>query len=216
MQKDYYKILQIQPNATLPDIKHAYRRLALMYHPDKNSDDPYATSQFNEVKEAYEVLTNPAKKDNYLQERWYNQSINRRRTVEAVTPVSILKLSLELEKYVSLLDVHRMNKESLSAYINELISPETVRILMHFNESGINYEIIENILKALRPLPLKYAEPLLNRLETLAGKNDEILKKIRIFFSDKTRLSFWNKYKIVVMLLFTILICLLIYLVGNN
>jgi curved DNA-binding protein CbpA len=215
MQKDYYKILQIQPNATLPEIKKAYYRLALIYHPDKNANDPYATTQFNEVKEAYEVLSNPAKKDIYLQERWYNRSINRKRTDEAITPVSILKLSLELEKYVSQLDAHRMNKESLYIYIDQLISPEALQILKQFNEPEINSEIIKNILKALNPLPLKYAEPLGQRLETLSGDNDEILKKIKIFFSNKTKLSVWDKYKFVLMLLFAILICFLIYLMGK-
>ncbi len=215
MQKDYYSILQIPPHATIPEIKQAYRRLALLYHPDKNSGDPYATVQFNEVKEAYEVLTNPAKKDIYLQERWYNQSINRRRTDEAVTPVSILKLSLELEKYVSKLDVHRMNKESLSQYTDELISPETVQILKQFNDGGINAEIIKNILKALEPLPLKYTEPLLARLETLAGDNAEMLQKTKSFLKDHEKRFLWQKYKTVLMLLFTILICLLIYLAGR-
>ena len=215
MQKDYYSILQIPPHATIPEIKQAYRRLALLYHPDKNSGDPYATAQFNEVKEAYEVLTNPAKKDIYLQERWYNQSINRRRTGEAVTPVSILKLSLEMEKYVSKLDVHRMNKKSLSQYIDELISPETVQILKQFNDGGINAEIIKNILKALKPLPLKCTEPLLARLETLAGDDAEMLQKTKSFLKDHEKRFLWQKYKTVLMLLFTILICLLIYLAGR-
>jgi DnaJ-class molecular chaperone with C-terminal Zn finger domain len=70
----------------------------MIYHPDKNPNDKYAEAQFNEIKEAYEVLTNPVKKENYLQQRWYNQSIGKRRTAETITPVSILKLVLELER----------------------------------------------------------------------------------------------------------------------
>jgi curved DNA-binding protein CbpA len=215
MQKDYYKILQLQPSATLSEIKKAYHRLALIYHPDKNANDPYAATQFNEVKEAYEVLSNPARKDVYLQERWYNQSINKKRTDEAITPVSILKRSLELEKYIFQLDTHRMNKESLSVYIDQLISPEAIGILKEFNEPEINAEIIKNILKALNPLPLKYTEPLAQRLENLSGGNEEILKKIKIFLSNKAKNLVWDRYKIVLMLLFTILICVLIYFMGR-
>ena len=122
MLKDYYQILQIEPHSTLAEIKQAFRRLAMIYHPDKNPNDKYAEVQFNEIKEAYEVLTNPVRKENYLQQRWYNQSIGKRRTAETITPVSILKLVLELEQYVSRLDVHRMNKEGLSNYIDELLS----------------------------------------------------------------------------------------------
>ena len=60
--KDYYKILEVETSADLLEIKKAYRKLALQYHPDKNHNDPYATAQFSAIKEAYEVLTNPAKK----------------------------------------------------------------------------------------------------------------------------------------------------------
>jgi molecular chaperone DnaJ len=215
MVKDYYKILQIPPHATLSEIKQAYRRLAMKYHPDKNSGDMFATKQFNEVKEAYEVLTNPVKKDVYLQERWYNQSMGKKRTTEAVTPVSILKLSLELEKYVSRLDVHRMNEESLSEYIEELLSADTIEVLRQFNERGINNGIITNILKALKPLPLKYAKPLLERLEKLAVDNEKMLQKINDSLREHKKIFLWDKYKTLLMLLFTILICLLIYLMNR-
>ena len=109
--KDYYQLLGLQPSATLPEIKKAYRRLALQYHPDKNQNDPYATAQFTAIKEAYEVLTNPAKKEYYLQQRWYEQSIGKRKKEAVITPVAVLLQSLELEKYVSTIDVFRLDKE---------------------------------------------------------------------------------------------------------
>lgn len=62
--KDYYKLLELEPSATLPEIKKAYRRLALLHHPDKTGNDPYSAAQFSDIKEAYEVLTNPTKKKN--------------------------------------------------------------------------------------------------------------------------------------------------------
>ena len=62
--KDYYKILEIDPRATIEDIRKAYRKLALQYHPDKNSD-LNSEEKFKEVAEAYEVLNDPAKKQEY-------------------------------------------------------------------------------------------------------------------------------------------------------
>lgn len=63
--KDYYKILGISPDATEEDIKRAYRRLALRYHPDKNPNDPHAEELFKEVSEAYGVLIDPIKRKRY-------------------------------------------------------------------------------------------------------------------------------------------------------
>src|SRR5437762_647421 len=136
MIKDYYNILQLPSSATIPEIKQAYRKLAMAWHPDKNPNDPYAKAQFESIKEAYEVLTNPLKKDLYLQERWYDQSIGKKRTAVTITPVNILKLVLELERYVSTLDPIRMNKEGLFHYIEELLSAPTIEKITEFNEPG--------------------------------------------------------------------------------
>jgi curved DNA-binding protein len=65
--KDYYKILGVERNASQPDIKRAYRQLALQYHPDKNPDDESAESRFKEINEAYEVIGDPAKRAKFDQ-----------------------------------------------------------------------------------------------------------------------------------------------------
>ncbi len=65
MSKDYYNILQIDKNATDDDIKKNYRKLALLYHPDKNKGNDDATNKFKEISEAYSVLSNPDKRQQY-------------------------------------------------------------------------------------------------------------------------------------------------------
>lgn len=64
MGKDYYDILGIQKGASEDDIKKAYRKQALRYHPDKNKS-PGAEEKFKEIAEAYDVLSDPQKKDIY-------------------------------------------------------------------------------------------------------------------------------------------------------
>ncbi len=64
-QKDYYQILGLGACATEEEIKRAYRRLALQYHPDRNPGDPQAAEHFKEISEAYAVLVDPAKRREY-------------------------------------------------------------------------------------------------------------------------------------------------------
>jgi len=62
---DYYDILELKPSATDAQIKKAYRQFAKRYHPDKNKDDPAAADLFADIAEAYEVLSNPDKRQLY-------------------------------------------------------------------------------------------------------------------------------------------------------
>lgn len=65
MSKDYYKILGVERDATPDEIKKAYRKMAMKYHPDKNDGDVESESKFKEAAEAYDVLSTPDKKSNY-------------------------------------------------------------------------------------------------------------------------------------------------------
>jgi len=66
-KRDYYDILGVAKGASAEEIKKAYRKLAIKYHPDKNPDDKSAEEKFKEAAEAYEVLSNPEKKQRYDQ-----------------------------------------------------------------------------------------------------------------------------------------------------
>ena len=63
--KDYYEILGLKKSATPEEIKKAYRKLALKYHPDRNKEDKDAEARFKDVSEAYAVLSNPEKRKQY-------------------------------------------------------------------------------------------------------------------------------------------------------
>ena len=64
-KQDYYDILGVDKSASQDEIKKAYRKLAIKYHPDKNPDNPEAEQKFKDAAEAYEVLSNAEKRQKY-------------------------------------------------------------------------------------------------------------------------------------------------------
>ena len=65
--KDYYKALGVERKASADDIRKAYRKLAMQYHPDKNPGDKKAEDKFKEINEAYQVLSDEQKRARYDQ-----------------------------------------------------------------------------------------------------------------------------------------------------
>lgn len=73
-KRDYYEVLGVAKDAGADEIKKAYRKTALKYHPDRNPDNPEAENKFKEAAEAYEVLSNPDKRAKY--DRFGHSGVN--------------------------------------------------------------------------------------------------------------------------------------------
>ncbi len=73
-KRDYYEVLGVSRSAEAGDIKRAYRQIAIKFHPDKNPNDPTAEEKFKEAAEAYEVLSNPEKRQRY--DQFGHQGVN--------------------------------------------------------------------------------------------------------------------------------------------
>src|SRR4051812_33318025 len=65
MKRDYYEVLGVSKNASAEEVKKAYRKVAMQYHPDRNPGDKAAEEKFKEAAEAYEVLSDGEKKAQY-------------------------------------------------------------------------------------------------------------------------------------------------------
>ena len=73
-KRDYYEVLEVAKTATVEEIKKAYRKKAIQYHPDKNPGDKKAEEKFKEAAEAYEVLSDPDKRSRY--DQFGHQGVN--------------------------------------------------------------------------------------------------------------------------------------------
>ena len=86
--KDYYYFLGIPKDASAEDIKKAYRKLSLKYHPDKNDNDDFFSDRFREAQEAYETLTDADRR------RLYDQNLSsQQRNVKSILPPKIKNFS---------------------------------------------------------------------------------------------------------------------------
>ena len=74
MKKDYYEVLGVDRNVSQSELKKAFKRLAIKYHPDKNPGNKEAEEKFKEAAEAYEVLTDPSKRSTY--DQFGHQGVN--------------------------------------------------------------------------------------------------------------------------------------------
>ncbi len=216
MLKDYYKILELPPNAGLVDIKKSFRKLAMRYHPDKHGEDEVAGAQFMEVQEAYDTLTDPEKKEIYLQQRWYEQSMGRKLSGSMpLTSVSILQDVIRLNKYISGLDVFRIDNEGLLHYQLQLLSRDAIAILKSEEQVDIIKEIVRLSIDNCKSFHLNQATRLAIKLQELIKTGSDEEKQLEAFIAKRSQDEFWQKWKIPVFIIVTMLLCYLIYKSAN-
>ncbi|MCD2422354.1 DnaJ domain-containing protein [Niabella pedocola] len=207
--KDYYQILGLPPSATAGEIKMAYRKLAHLYHPDKNPSNAYAAAQFNLVKEAYDTLTRADLKAQYLQERWLSQTMGNRMEPAVSTPPQVLQALLHAHQQLIHYDAYRVDKKGLYHTLEALITGSRIDILNQFNEEPVNTEVIRWMTDSIF---LLYPEDQLRILEQLkqisapAGSRDLIEKKEKAI----RRMMRFNRYKPFLILGLIILLCIII------
>lgn len=209
--KDYYAILQLPPTATPTEIKKAYRSLAMQYHPDKTKNDPYAVAQFNEIKEAYEILLHPEKKEAYLQERWLYQFSNRKFDQTATTPPELLKQCIALNRDIAMEDRYRMNHAAYAKKIAALLAAENIAMLQHFDDAAIRTQIFRILLAATQKIPLSLLPPLIKQFEQLAAENHILHQEASRLLRKRKQARMLEKYEWLWVVLLTLLICWIIF-----
>lgn len=210
--KDYYMILGVQPTASADEIKRSYRRLALKYHPDKNPGDIIAEATFREIAEAYEILSDAKKREDYHYKRFYTNNYKYKNTPKA-TPQSILKEAVKLQQLVERADPFRMNQDALILQAEEVLNANNLSILKEEKQVSVNTQIINALLIACKPMHFQFYSQVHDKLMQLADEHS--MQMIVSFYRTKQKDSNWNKYKVIGAIVLALLMCLTIYLISK-
>jgi molecular chaperone DnaJ len=212
--KDYYKILELSPGATIADIKKSFRRLALLYHPDRNFGSNLHEAKFKEIKEAYEILSDAKQRQEYNSRRREQSQTEKKKTYRQPTAQIILNEAVEFRKKISALDPARMNRRALYHHIQHLLAIQNILIIKHTNDPKINTHFVDEILTCSRFLHFPQVQKICNQLTQLAGTDNETYKKIYQFSRQSRIHTYWDKYKFLAAVIVAFILCILIYLLS--
>lgn len=144
---DYYKILGVARSSSQEEIKKVYRALALEHHPDKNNGDPASEERFKAISEAYIILGDVPKRNAYDYAQDNKISYHGKSTSQPgqATPVTFLTLFKRIKTKVLNAGGH-INEFRLFTVMDDLLSDDTIRLLIKANDIVTNNLILDEIL----------------------------------------------------------------------
>ena len=211
MPKDYYAILGITPLATPDEVRRSYRRLAMEWHPDRRGGDPVAALRFHELREAYQTLTDPVRKDAWLQERWYLRSMGMKTEHgRADQPAELMKAAIAYEQELAMTDPHRIDAGAILTRIRTLLTRDAVEMLLQEKDPGIRIVVCQRLLQCGRHFEPAAATELARLLEPLTAMDARLSEEAARYLSRRRRARAMERLRIPLLLLATALACLLI------
>ena len=213
--KDYYKILGVSPTASANEIKKAYRKMAMKHHPDTNPGDVATENLFLEIKEAYDVLIDPALREEYNYKRWYNRTIGKDFVRQPHNAHDVLNECKKLNNYLAGVNQFQVEYDALCHHIHELLNDINMGILQQSGENLLINQVIKLLLHASDPLPYRYQEAIMEKLQQLAGDDKEMHDRIKLHLKHQQQKAVFEEYKIAAVIVLTLIICLIIYFASK-
>ena len=210
MLKDYYTILGLPAGAAPEAVKKAYRRLVMRFHPDKTGEDAYAAAHFREVQEAYDVLSDPLRREDYHQERNLWKATGKAfDETGPLTPELMLRQAVRLNETVRAMDRYRMDRDGIAQSIRRIL--RDTHALDGFHDPRAGAQVVHFLLLAGEPLPLALVLPFRESMEQLASGDRSVLDEINVFFRRKKREQLLTRVQTPLLILAALALCYLAY-----
>ena len=225
MKENYYTILGVNRDASEDDVRKAYRKLALKFHPDRNKPgDKVAEARFREIVEAYNVLADKNRRILYDYDLKKgipktHQQARPAKTApsptssrpEPVTHLTICKQAHKIRSEVDVIDnKSRIKQAELYKALNTLLSLKNIEIVQTAADRKITRRLIEDVIGASCYIAVPYVERLSSKLVKLAASDNELIVEIHRNYRKRKNREKLKQYLPLIIIFSIILLLLLI------
>lgn len=193
MDKNYYQILGLPTTCSDDEIKKAYRKLAIKFHPDKNSNDKYFEERFKELQEAYDVLSDPTKRRDYdirfakkTEQSTRTKSTDTKRE-QGTTPESLATDIEAAFRKLKWAESEQINYTELLKYIDSILNDNLVTQLLKIGDIKSNERIVDAISGLFKFLVKNDIKKYMPLLVKLSGANNELITKLHKIEKEEIR-----------------------------
>lgn len=213
--KDYYQILELEPGVDQLAIKKAFRRLAMKYHPDRSGKAQDDNGLFRDINEAYEILSDSSKREQYHYERWLHQSMGVK-IQGYLDAYEVYQVILESEKYFSGIDKYKINDYALLNVLLNLFTTSRIETIASENNSDLEKKIITIAIKMAGGLNSECQIQLKERMGALTNANTSMNEIWEKAIDNKIKSERNSRYTIPILLLIVIALCIFFYLMEKK
>ena len=213
--KDHYRTLGIHPKAGAEEIRSAYRALARTYHPDADPDNPYAAARFRELADAYAVLSHPARRRHYDEERWLSGLFSSDRR-GPVTPDTLLRDARKLQAHLRTVDRGHMNHAALRNLLLFLLSDDHISILHTVGDDERKAVLGGALLECAAVLRPSLFADVAVRLALINPTDEIMLRRIHAAGRERAREAWWKRWTPLFIILGVALLCLMMVLTAQR
>jgi len=193
MDKNYYQILGLPTTCSDDEIKKTYRKLAIKFHPDKNSNDKYFEEMFKELQEAYDVLSDPTKRRDYdirfakkTEQSTRTKSTDTKRE-QGTTPESLATDIEAAFRKLKWAESGEINYTELLKYIDSILNDNLVTQLLKIGDIKSNERIVDAISGLFKFLVKNDIKKYMPLLVKLSGANNELITKLHKIEKEEIR-----------------------------